>query len=304
MNIYNSILDCVGKTPLIRLQNIERKFHTNNKILVKLEKLNPTGSIKIRIAKEMILKALERNTINKDTPIIEATSGNTGVGLACVCAALGFKFIAVMPENMSLERQKLIKAYGGEILLTDSSLGMNGAVSKALEIKKEMNGFIPSQFDNPDNPSSHIYTANEIWTDTDGEVDIVACSIGTGGTISGIGKTLKNKKNVTIVGIEPSASPLLSKGYYGSHKIQGIGANFIPKTLDLTVVDKIQTVSDEDAYNYALLLSKEEGIFVGPSSGAALKGAIEYINENKIQNKTIVVILPDTGERYLSTEMI
>ena len=305
MKVFNSLLEVTGNTPLVRLNKIEEKYNVNNTLLAKVEMLNPSGSIKVRPARNMLLKALHENVIDHNSVIVEATSGNMGVALAFVCASIGLEFIAVMPENMSVEHQKLILAYGAKIVLTKASLGMKGAVDEANKLKDEINGFIPSQFDNINNPLSHYNdTAEEIYIDTDGLVDVVVAGIGTGGTISGIGKKLKEKKNVMMVGVEPKNSPLLSLGIAGKHKIQGIGANFIPNTLDLDVVDYIETVSDDDAIQFSRELSTLEGLFVGISSGAALAGAIKYIKNNNIKDKMIVVILPDTGERYLSTELV
>ena len=266
---------------------------------------NPSGSVKIRPAKNMIEKALKDKLINKGSVIIEATSGNMGIALSLVCQVYGLKFIAVMPSSMSVERQKLIKAYGAEIVLTEPSLGMNGSIMKAMELKEKYNGFIPSQFVNPNNPSSHYEsTALEILVDTNYMVDVVVGGIGTGGTISGIGKKIKENKDVFIVGVEPASSPLITKGFASSHKIQGIGANFIPETLDIRLVDEVFGVSDDDAIFYSRELAMIEGIFVGISSGAALAGAIEYIKKYDVKDKTIVIILPDTGERYLSTDLV
>jgi cysteine synthase A len=305
MKIYNSLLELTGNTPLVRLKKIEEKYNIENIIVVKIEMFNPSGSVKVRPARNMLLKALHDNVINEDSVIIESTSGNMGIALAFVCATLGLKFIAVMPSNMSVERQKLIKAYGAEIVLTEPSLGMKGAVDKALSLKEELNGFIPSQFENINNPLAHYNeTANEIFNDTNGNVDIVVCVIGTGGTISGIGKNLKEKKNILMVGVEPQGSPLITTGVAGKHKIQGIGANFIPKTLDLSVIDSVVSVSDEEAMRLSRELARLEGIFVGISSGAALAGALNYIEKNKVKDKLIVIVLPDTGERYLSTELV
>ena len=305
MKIYNSILELTGNTPLVRLNKLEEKYKINNKILVKLEMFNPSGSVKIRPAKNMIEKALKDKLINKGSVIIEATSGNMGIALSLVCQVYGLKFIAVMPSSMSVERQKLIKAYGAEIVLTEPSLGMNGSIIKAMELKEKYNGFIPSQFVNPNNPSSHYdSTALEILNDTNYMVDVVVGGIGTGGTISGIGKKIKENKDVVIVGVEPASSPLITKGFASSHKIQGIGANFIPETLDIRLVDEVFGVSDEDAIFYSRELAMVEGIFVGISSGAALAGAIEYIKKYDVKDKTIVIILPDTGERYLSTDLV
>ena len=305
MKIYDSILDLTGKTPLVRLHKIEKKYNIKNTLLVKLEMFNPSGSVKVRPAKNMILKALHEKLITKESVLIEATSGNMGIALAFVCATLGLKFVAVMPRNMSVERIKLIKAYGAEIVLTEPSLGMNGAVKKAMELADELNGFVVSQFNNINNPLAHYATtAKEIYDDTLGKVDVVVCGIGTGGTISGVGEHLKKIKDVKMIGVEPLSSPLINKGTFGPHKIQGIGANFIPDNLNRDVLDMVVDVSDEEAIEFSRLLAIEEGIFVGISSGAALAGSIKYIKESEIKDKTIVVILPDTGERYLSTELI
>ena len=305
MKVYNSILELTGNTPLVRLNKIEEKYNLNVKLLAKLEMFNPSGSVKVRPAKNMLLKALHENLITKDTTIIEPTSGNMGIALAFVCATLGMKFIAVMPENMSIERLKIIQAYGAEIVLTKQELGMSGALNKANILRESLNGFIPSQFDNINNPNSHYdTTAKEIIEDTFGEVDIVVAGVGTGGTISGIGRNLKEIKNVLMVAVEPEASPVLRTNVAGKHKIQGIGANFIPDNFDFNVVDDIVGVSDNEAINTARELARLEGIFVGISSGAALFGAIKFIEENQIKDKTIVVILPDTGERYLSTVLL
>lgn len=305
MKIYNSLLELTGNTPLVRLHKIEEKYGLNVMLVSKLEMFNPSGSIKVRPAKNMLLKALEDNLINKDTPIIEATSGNMGISLAFVCANLGMKFVAVMPESMSIERRKIIKSYGAEIVLTEPKLGMKGAVEKAIDLRKELNGFIPSQFDNINNPTSHYgSTGKEIYIDTNMSVDIVVMGIGTGGTISGVGRYLKEKKEVQIIGVEPAKSPLITKGLAASHKIQGIGANFIPKNLDMSVIDEVLTVTDEEAIECARDLAILEGIFVGISSGAALAGALKYIKENQVKEKMVVVVLPDTGERYLSTELV
>ncbi len=303
--IYDSVLELTGNTPLVRLYKMEEKYGLDVKLVAKLEMFNPSGSVKVRPAKDMLLRALESNLINKDTPIIEATSGNMGIALAFVCATLGMKFIAVMPESMSVERRKLIKAYGAKIVLTKPNFGMQGAVDEALRLKEELNGFIPSQFDNVNNPAAHyISTAKEIYLDTNMLVDVVVTGIGTGGTISGVGKYLKERKEVVIVGVEPHKSPLITKGVSAPHKIQGIGANFIPKNLDMNVVDSILTIDDNIAIEIAQQLAILEGIFVGISSGAALAGAIKYIKENNVKDKMVVVILPDTGERYLSTDLV
>ena len=305
MKIYNTILELIGNTPLVRLKKIEEKYNLDVQLVAKLEMFNPSGSVKVRPAVNMLLKALEESVIDGNTPVIEATSGNMGIALAFACATLGMKFIAVMPESMSVERRKLIKAYGAEIILTKSSLGMKGSLEKALELKKELNGFIPSQFENIYNPLSHYFsTAQEIYSDTNGNVDIVVAGIGTGGTISGIGKYLKEKKNVKIIGVEPLKSPMITKGFFAPHKIQGIGANFIPNNLDISVIDEVLTVDDSDAIMMSQQLTKLEGIFAGISSGAALSGVIKYVKENNVKEKMIVIILPDTGERYLSTELV
>jgi cysteine synthase A len=304
MKIYNSMLELTGSTPLVRLGKIEEKYNLNVQLVAKLEMFNPSGSVKVRPAKSMIIKALKEKKITKNTPVIEATSGNMGIALAFVCATLGLKFIAVMPESMSVERRKLIKAYGAEIVLTEPKLGMQGAVDKAMELKMELNGFIPSQFENIYNPIAHYNsTAAEIYNDTNGNVGIVVSGIGTGGTITGVGKYLKEKMNVKIIGVEPLSSPLLTKNISNSHKIQGIGANFVPKILELSIIDNIVTVSDDEAISFAKELALMEGIFVGISSGAALAGAINYLKENNIKDIMVVVIFPDTGERYLSTEL-
>ena len=304
MKIYNSMLELTGNTPLVRLNKIEEKYNLDVTLLAKVEMFNPSGSVKVRAAKNMILKALHENVINKDTVIIEPTSGNMGIALAFVASVLGMKFIAVMPKNMSVERIKIIKAYGAEVVLTEPSFGMKGAIEKALEIKEKVNGFIISQFENINNPLIHYeQTAKEIFDDTSGLVDMAFFGIGTGGTISGVGKYLKEYKDVKIIGVEPKSSPLISKGYSSSHKIQGIGANFIPKNFNKGVVDDVVTVSNEDAIFFARELALTEGLFVGISSGAVLASAIKYIKDNELKNKVIVVLLPDTGERYLSTEL-
>lgn len=303
--IYDSITELIGNTPLIRLHKIEEMYKLNCKIYAKVEMFNPSASIKVRIAKRIIDKALERKIINQSSVIIEPTSGNTGVGLAFICAIYSLKFIAVMPENMSIERIKLIKAYGGEIVLTDKKEGMVGAVNKANELAKQyQNSYIPSQFTNKENPATHFHeTGKEIYKSLNKDVDILVASIGTGGTITGTSAYLKTKKPALhTVGLEPASSALLTKGKIGSHKIQGIGANFVPKTLNLKYVDEILAITDEEAFKYARLVAKKEGLFVGISSGCALAGAIKIAQREK--NKTIVVIFPDTGERYLSTDLV
>ena len=305
MKTLNSIEEYIGNTPIIRLLKIEQKLNIKNKIYAKLEMLNPSGSVKARVAKEMISSALEHYIITKSSTVIEPTSGNTGIALAMICATLGMRFIAVMPQNVSPERQKLIKAYGGEVILTSSKLGMNGAIMKALEIRDEVGGYIPSQFENKLNPLTHYKTTGkEIYDDLDGNIDIVISTIGTGGTISGCSKYIKEKKPIITIGIEPSESPLITKGYVGSHKIEGIGPNFISKVLNLKYVDKVICVSYEESLEFARMLAKEEGLFVGISSGATLAGCVKYLKEHKVENKDVVIILPDGGERYLSGELI
>ena len=306
MKIYKNVTDLIGKTPLMELNNYQKQTGSKAKLLAKLEFFNPAGSIKDRPSFEMINEAEKKGLIKPGAVIIEPTSGNTGIGLASICAAKGYKIILTMPETMSVERRNLLKAYGAEIVLTEGSKGMQGAVEKANELSKEIkNSFIPGQFENPANPNAHIKTTGpEIWDDTDGKIDILVCAVGTGGTISGIGKYLKSKKpDIKIVAVEPDASPLLSKGVAGPHKIQGIGANFMPQTLDKDIYDEIITVTDEDAYKTGRLIARSEGILVGISSGAAVWAANELAKRCENKDKVIVVILPDTGERYLSTTM-
>ncbi len=302
MKIYNNALELIGNTPLVRLEKIEEMYGLNAKILAKVEMFNPGSSVKDRIALNMIEKAEEAGLIKEGATIIEATSGNTGVGLALVCAVKGYKLIVTLPESMSIERRKMLQAYGAELVLTDASKGMKGAIAKAIELNEQIeNSFIPSQFENENNPSKHIATTGvEIFEDSDGDVDIFVAGVGTGGTISGVGAYLKSKKDVKIVAIEPSASAVLSGNNPGPHKIQGIGAGFIPDTLNTNIYDEIVQVTNEDAFETAQVLAKNEGLFVGISSGAALKGAIEM--GKKYPNQTIVVLLPDTGERYLSVD--
>ena len=301
--IFKDIKELIGNTPIVELKKVESLFKLDSKIFAKIESFNPGGSIKDRIALNMIDKAMKKGLINSKTTIIEPTSGNTGVGLALVCATYHLHFIAIMPSSMSVERQKLIKAYGGEVILTDPNLGMKGSTEKALSISKEIkNSFIPSQFENINNPLAHYKnTAKEIVSDLN-KIDYFVAGIGTGGTISGVGKYLKEVYPlVKIIGVEPNSSPLISKGVSGKHLIQGIGANFIPKTLNRNIIDKIQLVKDEDAYKYARLVSKEEGILVGISSGAILSAALSLAKKEK--KKNFVIIFPDTGERYLSTDL-
>lgn len=303
MKIYNNVLELIGHTPLVRINKMNDGVAD---IVVKLEKQNPAGSIKDRPALNMIEKAEQEGLINKDTVIIEPTSGNTGIGLALACAIKGYKMILTMPETMSLERRKLLSAYGAELVLTDGAKGMQGAVDKANELHKEIqNSFIPQQFSNPANPESHVIsTAEEIWDDTDGKVDFIVAGVGTGGTISGLAKGLKAKNpNIKVVAVEPASSPLLSKGFAGAHKIQGIGANFVPENYDANLIDEVITVKNEDAISIAKRLAKEEGILSGISSGAALWATNEVSKRSENKGKLIVVILPDSGERYLSSEM-
>ncbi|WP_096026237.1 cysteine synthase A [Campylobacter lanienae] len=298
MKIANSVSELIGNTPLIKIN----KFGVEANILAKCEFLNPSHSVKDRIALNMIESAIATNKIDKSTTIIEPTSGNTGVGLAMIAAERGLKIILTMPSSMSIERQKLLKAFGAELVLTDPKYGMQGAVDEALRLSKEIpNSFIPSQFDNPANPEMHKKTtALEIWNDTDGKVDILVAGFGTGGTISGVGEILKSKNpNIKVIAVEPAKSPLLSKGEAGPHMIQGIGANFIPKNLNRDVVDEFLTVSNEDAIATAKALAQKEGLLVGISSGANIYAASQVAKENP--GKTIVTILCDTGERYLST---
>lgn len=298
MKIVNSVSELIGNTPLIKIN----KFGVEANILAKCEFLNPSHSVKDRIALNMIESAIATNKIDKSTTIIEPTSGNTGVGLAMIAAERGLKIILTMPSSMSIERQKLLKAFGAELVLTDPKYGMQGAVDEALRLSKEIpNSFIPSQFDNPANPEMHKKTtALEIWNDTDGKVDILVAGFGTGGTVSGVGEILKSKNpNIKVIAVEPAKSPLLSKGEAGPHMIQGIGANFIPKNLNRDVVDEFLTVSNEDAIATAKALAQKEGLLVGISSGANIYAASQVAKENP--GKTIVTILCDTGERYLST---
>ena len=300
MYYAENILKTIGNTPLVKINKLNQGDAI---VFAKVESFNPAGSVKDRPALNMIETAERQGLINKDTVIIEPTSGNTGIGLAMVCAVKGYRMILTMPETMSEERRKLLKAYGAELVLTDGAKGMQGAVDKANDLHKEIkNSFIPQQFANPSNPEVHIHTtAEEIWRDTDGKVDIVVAGVGTGGTISGIAKGLKAKNSkIKAVAVEPETSPLLSKGVAGPHKIQGIGANFVPENFDKSVVDEIFTVSNEDALKTACRVAKEEGIFCGISSGASLYTACELAKMEENKGKLIVAILPDTGERYLS----
>ncbi len=305
--IKNSFLDLVGNTPLVRVNNLIKKDELKADVLAKLEYFNPAGSVKDRIAKEMILDALEKGLINENTTLIEPTSGNTGIGLSAVTTALNLKIIITMPETMSVERRNLMKAYGAELVLTPGSEGMKGAIAKAKELASQIeNSFIPGQFENPANPTAHYKTTGpEIYEQTEGKVDIFVAGVGTGGTISGIGKYLKEKNpEVKVVAVEPASSPVLSTGKGGAHKIQGIGAGFVPETLDTKIYDEIITVENEDAFATGKEMAKTEGILVGISSGAALYAAKELAKREENAGKTIVVLLPDGGDRYLSTPLI
>ena len=305
-HIYSSMEDLIGGTPLLELKKIEKEFDLKARVLAKLEYFNPAGSVKDRIAKEMILDAEEKGILKSGSTIIEPTSGNTGIGLAAVGTARGYKVILVMPETMSVERRMMMKAYGAEIVLSEGSKGMKGAIAKAEELHQSIPGsIIPGQFDNSANPRAHYKTTGpEIWEDTDGEVDIFIAGVGTGGTVSGVGKYLKEKKSsVEVIAVEPKGSPVLSEGHPGPHKIQGIGAGFVPKTLDTSIYDKVVTAVEEDAYKAARDMGKREGILVGISSGAALSVAIEEAKKLENEGKTIVVLLPDTGDRYFSTPL-
>ena len=305
--IKNSFLDLVGNTPLVRVNNLIKKDELKADVLAKLEYFNPAGSVKDRIAKEMILDAMEKGLINENTTLIEPTSGNTGIGLSAVATALNLKIIITMPETMSVERRNLMKAYGAELVLTPGSEGMKGAIAKAKELASQIeNSFIPGQFENPANPQAHYKTTGpEIYEQTEGKVDIFVAGVGTGGTISGIGKYLKEKNpEVKVVAVEPASSPVLSTGKGGAHKIQGIGAGFVPDTLDTKIYDEIITVENEDAFASGKEVAKTEGILVGISSGAALYAAKELAKREENAGKTIVVLLPDGGDRYLSTPLI
>ena len=305
--IKNSFLDLVGNTPLVRVNNLIKKDELKADVLAKLEYFNPAGSVKDRIAKEMILEALEKGLINENTTLIEPTSGNTGIGLSAVATALNLKIIITMPETMSVERRNLMKAYGAELVLTPGSEGMKGAIAKAKELASQIeNSFIPGQFENPANPTAHYKTTGpEIYEQTEGKVDIFVAGVGTGGTISGIGKYLKEKNpEVKVVAVEPASSPVLSTGKGGAHKIQGIEAGFVPETLDTKIYDEIITVENEDAFATGKEMAKTEGILVGISSGAALYAAKELAKREENAGKTIVVLLPDGGDRYLSTPLI
>ena len=305
-NIYTSADQLIGKTPLLKLGNIEKKLNLNAKIFAKLEYFNPAGSVKDRIAKAMIDDAEAKGLLKEGSVIIEPTSGNTGIGLAAVAAARGYRIIIVMPETMSVERRQLMKAYGAELVLTDGTKGMKGAIAKADELAAEIeNSFIPGQFVNPANPAAHLATTGpEIYDDTDGKVDIFIAGVGTGGTVTGVGSYLKSKNpDVKVIAVEPASSPVLSKGTAGAHKIQGIGAGFVPEVLDTKIYDEIIAVTNEDAFATGKLIGKSEGVLVGISSGAAAYAAIEVAKRPENAGKNIVVLLPDTGDRYLSTPL-
>ena len=306
MKVYDSVTELVGSTPLLELKKIEKEERLGAKIYAKLELFNPGGSVKDRIAKAMIENAEKTGTLKEGSVIIEPTSGNTGIGLCSIAAAKGYRIIITMPETMSVERRNLMKAYGAELVLTDGSKGMKGAIEKANELAGEIpNSFIPGQFVNPVNPATHEQTTGvEIWNDTDGTIDIFVAGVGTGGTISGTGKALKERKpSVKVVAVEPKSSPVLSEGHAGSHKIQGIGAGFVPETLDTSVYDEIIPIENEDAFAAGKEFTRKEGILVGISSGAALHAASILAKRKENKGKLIVALLPDTGDRYLSTEM-
>lgn len=306
MTVFSSVLDLVGGTPLLEAKNLEREFGLKAKILMKLEYLNPAGSVKDRIARAMILDAREKGLLKEGATLIEPTSGNTGIGLASMAASLGYRLILTMPETMSVERRNILKAYGAEIVLTDGARGMTGAIEKAKELAQEISdSFIPGQFENPVNPKAHIETTGpEIWEDTKGKVDIFVAGVGTGGTITGVGTYLKEKNpNVKIVAMEPSDSPVLSGGEPGPHKLQGIGAGFIPETLDTEIYDEILTIGSEEAFSGARQIAQKEGVLVGISSGAAFAAAVKLAKRPENEGKTIVVLLPDSGDRYYSTPL-
>ena len=305
-NIYTSVEELIGHTPLLELRGIQKELGLNARILAKLERFNPGGSAKDRVALNMINDAEAKGLLGPGSVIIEPTSGNTGIGLACVAACRGYETIIVMPDSMSIERQKLMSAYGAKLVLTPGALGMQGAIDEANRLAAELPGsFIPAQFDNPANPAAHeVSTGPEIWEDCDGTVDIFVAGVGTGGTITGTGRYLKSKKpDVQIVAMEPASSPLLSRGIAGPHGLQGIGANFVPSVLDTQLYDEVITVTEEEAYAASRLLGRREGVLAGISSGAALHAAITLAKKAENAGKTIVVLLPDTGERYLSTSM-
>lgn len=306
MKIYNSVAELVGKTPLLELKNIEKKYGLKAKLVAKLEYFNPAGSVKDRVAKFMIDDAEKRGVLKEGSVIIEPTSGNTGIGLSAIAASKGYRVIIVMPETMSVERRKLMKGYGAELVLTPGNLGMKGAIAKAEELKNEIpGGVVMGQFVNPSNPKAHYMTTGpEIFEDTNGKVDYFVAGVGTGGTITGVGRFLKEKlPNVKIIAVEPATSAVLSTGVAGAHKIQGIGAGFVPEILDTKIYDEIIPVSNEDAFKFGKETGKTEGVLVGISSGAALFAAISVAKRKEAEGKTIVVLMPDTGERYLSTAL-
>lgn len=305
-NIHNSVLELIGNTPMLELTHIEKEFNLNARIIAKLEYFNATGSVKDRIAKRMILDAIENGTLKEDSVIIEPTSGNTGIGLASIGTSLGYKVIIVMPETMSIERRKLMKAYGAELVLSEGSKGMKGAIEKANELASQYkNSWIPSQFENESNFKAHYETTGkEIYSDLEGNIDIFVAGVGTGGTITGIGTYLKEQnKNIKVVAVEPDSSAVLSGEKSGSHKIQGIGAGFIPKVLNTSIYDEIIRITNEEAFEYGKLISRKEGVLVGISSGAALCAAIKEAKKEENKGKTIVVLFPDSGDRYLSTPL-
>lgn len=304
--IYKTADELIGKTPLLELSHIEEEYKLEAKIIAKVEMFNPAGSVKDRIAKKMVEEAIKEGKINKDTVLIEPTSGNTGIGLASVSAAKGLRLIVTMPDTMSVERINLMKAYGAEIVLTEGAKGMKGAIAKAEELAKEYpNHFLPGQFDNINNPKAHYETTGpEIYEDTDGQIDIFVAGVGTGGTITGVGQYLKEQnRNIRIVAVEPASSPVLSKGVAGAHKIQGIGAGFVPKVLDTGIFDEIIAIENEEAFATGKLIGRKEGILVGISSGAAVAAALKLAQREENKGKNIVVLLPDNGDRYLSTPL-
>ena len=306
MKISKDLTELIGSTPLLELTHIEKTEGLEATVLAKLELFNPAGSVKDRVAKSMIEDAEAKGLLKPGSVIIEPTSGNTGIGLSAIAAARGYRVIIAMPETMSIERRNLMKAYGAELVLTEGAKGMSGAIAKAKELAEQIpNSFIPSQFTNPANPAAHEATTGvEIWNDTDGKVDIFVAGVGTGGTVTGVGKYLKSKNpNVKIVAVEPASSPVLTTGKAGPHKIQGIGAGFVPETLDTSVYDEIITVENEEAFEFGRRVAHEEGVLVGISSGAAVKAAVELAKRPENKGKTIVALLPDTGERYLTTAM-
>ena len=304
--IYKSALELIGNTPLVELTGIEKKYNLQGRVLAKLEYFNPAGSVKDRIAKEMIEDAERKGLLKEGSTIIEPTSGNTGIGLAAIAAAKGYKLIIVLPETMSVERRNIIKAYGTELVLTDGSKGMKGAIAKAEELAANIaDSYIAGQFVNPANPAAHKKTTGpEIWNDTDGDIDAFVAGVGTGGSISGVGEYLKSKKkDIRIIAVEPADSHVLSKGTPGPHKIQGIGAGFVPDTLNTKIYDEIALIENEDAFKFGKEIAKEEGILVGISSGAAIKAAVDYASKPENKGKTIVALLPDSGDRYYSTAL-